>query len=347
MNFKMKIPFFNKNKRTYSDCVEDVRESDSFYMETGHSGFTEEALSHPLVTQKTRDMITEAKTKLVGTDDILAYRSSIDEYGIPNTPFYAQQEPEEILKMTNEWVMDNIEKVNRDKSLDLSFPSFKESLDLEREDETLKEERLRNVYLKKRVRREMRKEEKEALRISKSDKKKNLFYKKLAEIRDLNHNPNKRYVEMALSIINKADIISRNNGSVLNFNIKYKSKGKHFLLKFIPQYIEHHYDDNDSYDTGFIGMEMESLNRMSRGVPSHRKEIHKGTFLINEIETEHCGLTLVNHELIESQSIMLNKAINKRLSHIKRHTLYEMFETLDMNKEKVVVKSDNKDYISK
>jgi len=309
MNLKIKIPFFNKNKKTYSDCVEDVREMDSFYMETGHSGFTEEALSRPLVSQQTRDIIT---TKLVGTDEILAFKKKQSE----------ELETEELLRGAKDWITNNIEKVNRDTSKDLSFPSFKESLDLEREDETLKDERLRNVYLKKRVRREMRKEEKESLMIKKLDRKRNLILEKEAE----DNNPNKRYVEMSLSIINKADVITRHNNSYTIYTIKYISNDKKFILTFTPQYKEYtHYDDRHlSIDIG-------------RCLPyepyEHRIEsLQDGRISINETETQHCLTNLANYNLTERQSNMLNSAINKRLNHIKRHTLYEMFKSLDMNK---------------
>lgn len=316
MNLKIKIPFFNKNKKTYSDCVEDVRESDSFYIETGHSGFSEEALSQPLVSQQTRALIKGISP----SSNLMDYKSLVDEYGIPNSPFYAKQpDTEELLMVANNWITDNIERLNRDKSKDLSFPSFKESLDLEREDETLKDERLRNVYLKKRVRREMRKEEKEALRIKKLDRKRNLILEKEAE----DNNSNKRYVEMSLSIINKADVITRHNNSYTVYTIKYISNDKKFILTFTPQYKEYtHYDDRHlSIDIG-------------RCIPyEHRIEsLQDGRISINETETEHCLTNLVNYNLTERQSNMLNSAINKRLNHIKRHTLYEMFKNLDMNK---------------
>lgn len=329
MNLKLKIPFFNREQKTYSECVEDIRESDSFYMETGHSGFSEEALREPLISQQTRDIINP--TKLISTDDLLEYRK-----------YHQRQsevlETEELLRVSKDWITNNIEKVNRDKSKDLSFPSFKESLDSEREDEALKDKRLRDVYLKKRVRREMRKEEKVALIKKKKEKKENLRYQKEAEARALENNPNKKYVEIALVIIKQANIISSNRNNYTTYNIKYKSNGKHFILSFIPQYTQYHYDEED-YDIGYMEM---SNNRMRSGIPSHREEVYKGRISINEIETEHCGLPLANYELLESQSNMLSKAIKKRFSHIKRRTLYEMFETLDMNKKKTVDKPSYK-----
>lgn len=304
MNLKLKIPFFNKNKNT--DSANDGKELHNFYLETGHSGFSEESLREPIVSQQTREMIKylDKPTKFIGVDGTTRYERHLDVYGVPNRPFYDEPSEilntEELLKISNDWITNNIDKLNRD-TKDLSFPSFKESLDLERDNEIKKDERLRNVYLKKRLARESRKEKKNALFLEKRERKAELERIRIEE----ENNPNKKYVDLALEIINRAEIIIKSNHNRLQYSINYTSHEKTFNLNFKPKYEE--------FQTHII---------------------YDAEIKITETNTQHYDDNLIYYYLTDNQSELLTKRIAKRTKRIKKKTLYDMFDTFGMNEEK-------------
>jgi hypothetical protein len=318
MKIKLNIPFFNKRK-TFSECVEDIRESDNFYMETGHSGFSQQVLREPLVSQQTRHMLNGKTNGLYLGGQLVSEIPTVPFYDRDNNPI---PDIEEVLETTNEWVQNVISKHNPPKdNIDLSFPTFKESLDLKKEDESIKDARLRAVYLKKRVRREMRKEKKREEYLLRQSKKTRLRDSKATIELENNDNPNKKYVDLSLKIINESKIIDRHNNNGQKFYIiKFETKGKYFELKFMPQYKYYDYDSGypSDYDHRYGGFERE------RGMSI--ENVLDGEIIINEIKTENYNTNLIHYSISEYQSNYLNKAIKKRTNHIKRRTLYEIFE---------------------
>jgi hypothetical protein len=210
------------------------------------------------------------------------------------------------LSIIDDWMNDKINSVND--FTDLSFPTFVES-------EKKSNERLKSVYLEKRSKRNLKKEQKK-LRVQKAlDKKNKINVKK------------ERYVKLVIEIIKNAKIISckRSRGLPTFYSIDFNLNNHDYLLIYQPKYTDYRkeidHEANWDYDD-----EWHDNEYLYKKVPVEYKAIIKV-----EEKTNHYDNGICRYEVSNKQNERIINAINKRNKQLKNSKIYYMFESFKLN----------------